>query len=364
LLLVDVETAGAGMDGIYSAARELAEQQLFDTCVRLAHDSLPHGCKGFAEAARRKARRTARNQSLSPWQEFAYLCRANAGQHLLGEALTELGLWPIDTEEDVVEADLDRSARLVDRLLPRQGNRLSPDARVAAMQLPKKQADDARVLVKFLGEAERLTRLDALKLLESKSNLWINRLQPGVFETQSLLGIGWVPWRGRTDRLLKWSGLLENADQRLELRLNAGYADGDDPKDRARLEVRWKTDPATLPKGAVDYQIEIRASKDVLAEKTVSHASGPDQRCVFSQEDFIELDENSRFEAQVLIRALVGDGGEADDSPYRAESDEFVICFGERETTTRNSTGTVYPTLALAVVQIAPDVTCPCSKLA
>ena len=357
LLLVDTETAGAGMDGIYSAARELAEQQLFDTCIRLAHDSLPHGCKGFAEAARRKARRTARNQSLSPWQEFAYLCRASAGQHLLGEALPELGLWPVDTEEKVDDADLDRAARLVERLLPRQGNRLSPDARVAALQLPKPQADDARELVKFLGEAERLTRLDALRLLESKGKLWINRLQPGVFETQSLLGISWAPWRGRTDRLLKWSGLMENADQRLELRLKAGYADGDDPRDRARLEVRWKTDPATLPKGAVDYQIEIRASNDVLAEKPVSHATGPDQRCVFSQEDFVELDENSRFEAQVLIRALVDDGGEAEDSPYRALSEEFVICFGERETTTRNSTGTVYPTLALAVVQIAPDVT-------
>ena len=355
LLLVDTDTAGAGMDGIYSAARELAEPQLFETCIRLAHERLPHGCKRFAEAARRRARRTSRNQSLSPWQEFAYLCRASAGQHLLGEALPELGLWPIDTQEEVAEADLDRAARMVDRLLPRQGNRLSPDARVAALQLPKKQADDARELVKFLGEAERLTRLDALKLLESRSNLWINRLQPGVFETQSLIRIGWTPWRGKTGRLLSWSGLQENADHRLELLLKADSADGDDPKDRARLEVRWKTDPASLPKGAVDYQIEIRAGNDVLAEKAVSHAAKPEQRCVFVQEDFVELDENSRFEAQVLIRALAGDGGEADDSPYRAVSEEFVVCFGERDTITKNSTGTVYPTLALAVVQIAPD---------
>ena len=355
LLLVDTETAGAGMDGIYSAARELAEPQLFDTCIGLAHENLPHGCKRFAEAARRKARRAARNQSLSPWQEFAYLCRARAGQHLLGEALPELGLWPVDTHEQVEVADLDRAARLVERLLPRQGNRLSPDARVAALRLPKKQADEARELVKFLADAEPLTRLDALKLLESKDQLWINRLRPGVFETQSLMRISWIPWRGSTDRLLKWSGLTENADQRLELRLMAESANSDDPKDRARLEVRWKTDPASLPKGAVDYQIEIVSGNDVLAEKAVSHATKPDQRCVFVQDDFVELDENSRFEAQVVIRALAGDGGEADDSPYRAVSAEFVVCFGERETTTKNSTGTVYPTLALAVVQIAPD---------
>jgi DNA phosphorothioation-dependent restriction protein DptH len=355
LLLVDTDTAGAGMDGIFSAARELTEPELFDTCIRLAHESLPHGCRRFADAARRKARRTARNQSLSPWQEFAYLCRARSGQHLLGEALPELGLWPIDTEEQLDEADLDRSARLVERLLPRQGNRLSADARVAALQLPQKQANIGRDLVKLLSEAERLTRLEALKLLESREDLWVNRLQPGVFETQSLIGVVWVPWRGKTGRLLIWSGLMQNADQRLELRLKADNADADNPKERARLEVRWKSDPASLPKGAVDYQIEIRAGNDVLAEKTASHDAKPEQRCVFVQEDFAEMDETSRFEAQVLIRALAGDGGEADDSPYRAVSEEFVICFGERETATKNSTGTVYPTLALAAVQIAPD---------
>ena len=148
--------------------KEDCEPQLFEACIRLAHESLPHGCKGFADAARKRARRMARNQSLSPWQEFAYLCRARGGQHLLGEALPELGLWPIDTENQVDEADLDRSARMVERLLPRQGNRLSADARVGALQLPNNQADVGRDLVKFLSEAERLTRLDALKLLESK----------------------------------------------------------------------------------------------------------------------------------------------------------------------------------------------------
>ena len=354
LLLVDTDTAGAGMDGIYSAARELAEPQLFETCIRLAHEDLPHGCKRFADAARRKARRAARNQSLSPWQEFAYLCRAKAGQHQLGEALPELGLWPIDTEKQVEEADLDRAARLVERLLPRQGSRLSPDARVAALRLPKKQEEAADELVKFLSEVERFTRMDALKLLESKDKLWINRLHPGIFETQELLSIGWVPWRGKTRRLLAWAGLIDNADSRLELRLKANNVNGDDPKDRARLEVRWRTNPATLPKGAVDYQIEIRAGNDVLVEKAVGHTAKPDQRCVFVQEDFGELDENARYEAQVVIRALAGDGGEADDSPYRAVSEEFVICFGDREGVTKNSVGPVYPTLALAVLQIAP----------
>src|ERR1700688_2799402 len=64
LLLVDVESAGAGVGGVYSAAREVSEGSLFDSCLKLARDRLPHGSKGFAEAARRKARHTSRNQSL------------------------------------------------------------------------------------------------------------------------------------------------------------------------------------------------------------------------------------------------------------------------------------------------------------
>ena len=79
---------------------------------------------------------------------------------------------------------------------------------------------------------------------------------------------------------------MENADKRLELRLKADNSSSDDPKSRSRLEVRWKTDPANLPKGVVDYQIEIRAGSDVLAEKTATHEAKPEQRCVFVQEDF------------------------------------------------------------------------------
>jgi DNA phosphorothioation-dependent restriction protein DptH len=97
------------------------------------------------------------------------------------------------------------------------------------------------------------------------------------------------------------------------------------------------------------------AGADILAEKAVSHVLKPEQRCVFVQEDFVELDENARFEAQVVIRALSGDGGEAEDSVYRAVTDEFVLCFGDQETTAKNSVGSVFPTLALAALQIAPD---------
>jgi DNA phosphorothioation-dependent restriction protein DptH len=97
-----------------------------------ARDKLPHGGKGFADKALSKARRLARNKALSPWREFAYLCRAANGLEGLGAALPEIGLWPVAVDDKPDEGDLEKSARLVERLLAGQGNRQSAEARVAA----------------------------------------------------------------------------------------------------------------------------------------------------------------------------------------------------------------------------------------
>ena len=48
VLLVDTAQAGAGMDGIYSAAREINEAELFATAKSRARSKLEHGGKGFA----------------------------------------------------------------------------------------------------------------------------------------------------------------------------------------------------------------------------------------------------------------------------------------------------------------------------
>ncbi|MDP2432599.1 MAG: hypothetical protein Q8O33_11265, partial [Pseudomonadota bacterium] len=67
LLLVDTAHAGAGMDGIYSAAQEISEVELFTNAKAQARNKLAHGGKGFADKALSKARRLARNKALSPW---------------------------------------------------------------------------------------------------------------------------------------------------------------------------------------------------------------------------------------------------------------------------------------------------------
>jgi hypothetical protein len=333
------------MDGIYCATREIGEAELFAIALELARQKLPHGFKSYARRALDKARQISGQRSLAPWQAFSYLCRAVLRPENAGGSLPMLGLWPVAIGDKPEDSDLDKSARLTERMFPMQGARLSPDQRVAALKLGQDAIETERQLSALLREMDNLPRLDALLRIESSPEFWLNRLNPGLFDEQTLQAIEWVTWRGRTGRPQAWSGLLENNDKRLEFRLNPN---AENPKDRARMEVRWNAEPDTLAKGAVDYVVEVRAGQDVLAEKAISHTGRSPQKVVFTQDDFEDIEESARFEAQIFIRAL-------GDNACEATSEDFVLCFGETDKPAKSSAGKVFPTLALAIAHIAPD---------
>lgn len=345
LLLVDATAAGAGMDGIYSAAREIGETELFEVALEMARQRLPHGYKSYARRALEKARQLSRHRHLAPWRAFAYLCRAVLRAEDVGRALPLIGLWPVAIGDKPDEGDLDKAARLAERLLPVHGARVSAEQRVAVLKLGQDEADTGQRLVRFLREMESVPRLEALARVEDSEEFWLNRLHPGLFDEQTLQSIEWVSWRGKTGKPQAWSGLLENDDKRLELRLNPS---SDNPKDRARMEVRWKTDPDTLAKAAADFVVEVRSGQDVLAEKSICHSGKSPEKVVFTQDDFEDIEEDARFEAQVVIRAL----GE---NPCDAQSEDFVLYYGETSKLAKSSAGKVFPTLALAVAHIAAD---------
>ena len=135
LLLVDTERAGAGMDGIYSAAREVDEAALFREAGRLAGGEitrrLSSASRRYAERAIKKARGHGGRYAVSRWTEFDFLCRVAAGVKLPGTYLYLLGLWPIRQSEDSEASDdLDTSRMFVDRLLGPAAASLPPAARI------------------------------------------------------------------------------------------------------------------------------------------------------------------------------------------------------------------------------------------
>jgi hypothetical protein len=84
LLLVDTGRAGAGMDGIYNAAREVNETALFAGARQLASATIASDHRSYAERAIRRAQGVGRHDSVSPWVEFDFLCRVAAHRHRAG----------------------------------------------------------------------------------------------------------------------------------------------------------------------------------------------------------------------------------------------------------------------------------------
>ncbi|MBK8754940.1 MAG: hypothetical protein IPL99_26405 [Candidatus Competibacteraceae bacterium] len=80
------------------------------------------------------------------------------------------------------------------------------------LRLDATDKETAHRLIHFLCETERLPRLEALARVEEEAGFYLNRLHPGLFEEQALQSIHWLPWRGKTGKPLKWSGLSENSE--------------------------------------------------------------------------------------------------------------------------------------------------------
>ena len=330
LLLVDTVHAGAGMDGIYSAAREMDETTLFQEATRLATREIERDLRGYAEQAIRKARGHGGRHAVSRWAEFDFLCRSAAGGRSPGACLHLLGLWPImDNEDDGFDELLNTSRMFVDRLLGPASANLPPPARIEAVRLDSNSERAVGDLERFLHSADTNPLPVALKHLAEDESLWIGNLrtEPPV---QSIKSIELIPWRNRSGTVARWSGLVDEGDVEdppaFILRPDANKSGR-----YSILEVRWKADPVDLEKNAAEYRIIVQTDQDEeLAAREVPHSSRKTgEKCRFTDDDFSLLDEDTQLEAKIVIE-IVGN-----DTIERQESESFKIRFGnppEQET--------------------------------
>ena len=103
LLLVDTSKAGAGMDGIYSASREVGEASLFAEANGLAVRAISKNHREYAERAVKKARGRGRRNNVSPWSEFDFYARTAATAIQPGALLHLIGLWPVEDSDATVD---------------------------------------------------------------------------------------------------------------------------------------------------------------------------------------------------------------------------------------------------------------------
>src|SRR5438445_11287354 len=158
LLLVDTAHAGAGMDGIYSATREVDETILFREALRhAAHEvtlSVSREAREYAERAVKKARGHGRRLSISLWTEFDFFVRVAADKRHPGELLQLLGLWPVQESDESEQGDgLEISRLFVDRLLGTTVSGLTPTRRIEALKLLNPSEQQKGDLERFLRSA-------------------------------------------------------------------------------------------------------------------------------------------------------------------------------------------------------------------
>ncbi len=326
LLLVDTVRAGAGMDGIYSAAREVDEASLFNRALRLAANEvssrLSREARSYAERAIKRARRSGHRFSLSPWAEFDFLVRIAAERKHPGELLYLLGLWPVKHDDRGSSDDgLDVSRLFVDRLLGTTVAGLTPVQRIETVKLLNPSEEQTTDLQRFLRSAAVKPLLSALAELADKTHLWINALRIEG-DTQVIQSIELVPWRTNTGRIARWSGLIDGADDN-DPPVFVLNADADKTGHYSRLEVQWRAHPNNLANGAVEYRIVVATDMDEdLASQEVTHSGKKVEKCRFTNDDFSLLSNDALIGAKVVISVLSNNQVEPQ------ESEEFTIRFG------------------------------------
>ncbi len=350
LMLIDTDKAGAGMDGLYSATREIDETSLFKEVIRLAAAQVTRchsrQTRVYAETAMKRARRVGQRFSLSPWTEFDFLVRSAADGKHPSELLAMLGLWPVKAEGQVESTDrLDVSQLFVERLFGNAVSGRSPARRIESLKLLEPSESQRTDLERFLRVAATQPLLEALSELDTKPQLWINSLniEPAA---QSIQHIELISWRNRNGRIMKPSGLIEDgeADDPPVLVLDPN---ADQNGNYSKLEIAWNSRPDNLEKDAVDYQISIVTDMDEeLTSRTTSHTAKRSEKCRFTNDDFAMLNDDALINAKIVVSVI------GNDQIERRESEEFVIRFGEPPERTPGGIGKVMRTFSEGLIEL------------
>ena len=207
LFLVDTLQAGAGMDGIYSAARHVDEITLFREALRLAKHEVTRVLSTRPIVCRQRSRKpvgtvagTVYHLGLNSISLRALLLH----RHIRDTFFISLvyGLLTCRTVLKMLTIDISRM--FVERLLGTTASGLTPARRIEALRLLNPSEHQLRELEQFLRTAATSPLLPALSDLADKPQLWINALRLEVWH-KIFKGLSW--FYGETTPAGSQSGL-------------------------------------------------------------------------------------------------------------------------------------------------------------
>ncbi len=323
LLLVDRQKAGPGMDGVYSACKEIKEEELFKrACDEVVQTVEP---STYRKWLRHLLKETGqRQQHRSPWFRFDFLVRSTADPSSWGQFLWLLGLWPVvgfpvtgKADEQKARLYLEQSTRLVAEVLDTRDPLLSVAERLVQAQVRTKTETDTLALQQFL-ESRRHEPTEAmLRALSEHPHFWLGEIELAS-AANSLSGIELSPWRTKRGTApFKWSGLVADEQEKDPV----WVISPDD--DTGQLQIKWKTIPPDLPEGSVQYHLSILAEDgQVLAEKQVSHRGKKEEVAAFTCDEL--ADDTGPLHVRARVRLTAEDG----QVRLEQETEPFIIRHG------------------------------------
>ncbi|WP_156013141.1 ATP-binding protein [Thioalkalivibrio sp. HK1] len=323
LLLVDTDLAGAGMDGIYSAAREIDEETLFGKAKGIAIAKIKkerlNRVSDFASRACTEARRRS---GVSPWSEFDFLCGVLDSGRPPGERLHSIGLWPIDASQNVSEEqdknDLILSRKLADRFFSAT-SRYSIDEEFEALGL-RPSNEQKEKLHEILNRSKAVSPLEMMA--EIGDDLRIGKIE--AVDPENVESINMTSWIAKNGRPFPWSGLKQKEDDEVPSLIIDPNAK--ESGKYSKLTVKWKVKPEGIRKNDIFYRIVVMAGDEEITEPVDQPHSGKgEEKIIFTNDSFTSLDDDfSISSAKVLISVV-------NKEEVSAESEIFAIVSGETE---------------------------------
>ncbi|MEJ5169962.1 MAG: hypothetical protein WHU10_03155, partial [Fimbriimonadales bacterium] len=318
ILLVETEYQGAGLDGVFSSARKITESALFSDAERDVLKRLPRAADRVSKQAYKAARSLGgRGRHCTARERFHVLLQMLQSPDRPGGALVELGLWPVAGDLDSIERLVPASATMVERLWMPPWTAQTAEERVAALAL--KDPEQGKLLTDLLRRSSDSPVRESLAQVLEDERLWLGNLEPG-FLHHTLQSITLVPML-KNGKPTRWSGLTEPKNGE---GLPLFILDPGQPK--VKLEVRWASNPETLPKGSVVFDVSVMSGEQELASLKHKSSGNPEQRAVFRVADLLEAaEEHAPCEARVVVSAP----GESE--VIKDESELFLLRFDKVE---------------------------------
>ena len=331
ILIINDRHQESGLDGIFSAGREISEVDLINEYRNeLLETSSLWGSAKLIELAIKYSKEVA---TLVGRLEVIELIEfANDLPHFL-ENLWRIGLWPIagDTPANLVNRYLEISKGLVRDLLRVSSNSAMPTDRLRSLDIiPNGNEEDLLQVSRFISECDKSRIQDVFVTNPLDDKFFVGNWDLQLLEQDEVREIFLEAWRGSNGKATAWSGLSTDDNGELEYVINV-----ENTNTSKDLTVRWTTEPKSIRKGGVLFNVELFIGDESKENREVL-SSGKNRNEVKIRADVFEIEAGDNLDARVVVSFR---------DSVRAETESFIVKDGASTKKSGTSSSRTYRTI-------------------